>query len=378
MWRRRRQLARRDRRCAVRTATARSRRSSSRFDIDADSGYGRDGSLIPLPSCTVIGTSGADRDHRHDWQRRHLRPRRQRHDHRRRWSRLRSTAPTATTGSPAASAAICCSASRQRPARRRRRPDRIGGGAGNDRIEAGNGNDLASGGSGNDAVGGEAGPIGCAAAGNDRLNGGPGRDRLDGGAGTTSCVASPATTVCRRERTRPSRRWQRTRPACGRIRQRPPRGRATPAATAPTGVPEGAVWWRIAATAFARRDDQAALTGGRPSTVRALGSIADRARRGGSGALSPAIRSSGAEFLFKGSAFGVSTPVEGVDGRVPCGERSRTRSGPEGSSLKRSRSCVADQPGRSQRMAGTPEGPFSTIGARSILTSSADLQVRPA
>ena len=101
-----------------------------------------------------------------------------------------------------------------------------------------------------------------------------------------------------------------------------------------------------------------------PGSVR-LGSAVDRARRGGSGALSPAIRSSGAEFPSEGSAFGVSTPVEGVDGWVPCGERSRTRSGPEGSSLKRTRSCVADQPGRSRRVAGTPEGPFSTTGARS-------------
>jgi GNAT superfamily N-acetyltransferase len=50
----------------------------------------------------------------------------------------------------------------------------------------------------------------------------------------------------------------------------------------------------------------------------------------------------------RGSAFGASTPDRGVDGRVPRGERSRTRSDPGGSSLKRYRSCAADQPGRSR------------------------------
>src|SRR3712207_8335295 len=56
--------------------------------------------------------------------------------------------------------------------------------------------------------------------------------------------------------------------------------------------------------------------------------------------------------LFR--SFGVSTPDGGVDGRVPRGERSRTRSDPGGSSLKRYRSCAADKPGRSRRPAGTP------------------------
>src|SRR5919106_3675726 len=56
----------------------------------------------------------------------------------------------------------------------------------------------------------------------------------------------------------------------------------------------------------------------------------------------------------RGFAFGASTPDRGVDGRVPRGERSRTRSDPGGSSLKRYRSCAADQPGRSRRPAGTP------------------------
>src|ERR671914_2610753 len=55
----------------------------------------------------------------------------------------------------------------------------------------------------------------------------------------------------------------------------------------------------------------------------------------------------------RGFAFGASTPDRGVDGRVPRGERSRTRSDPGGSSLKRYRSCAADQPGRSRRPAGT-------------------------
>ena len=58
---------------------------------------------------------------------------------------------------------------------------------------------------------------------------------------------------------------------------------------------------------------------------------------------------------LRGFAFGASTPDRGVEGRVPRGERSRIRSDPGGSSLKRYRSCAADQPGRSRRSAGTPE-----------------------
>lgn len=156
-----------------------------RFDIDADSGNGRDGSLIPLELCTILGTSGPDRI-------------------------------TGTTGNDV----ICglggddaISGVGGRDAidgadgndrlsggvggdlllglRGNDRldgggdDDRIGGGADNDRIEAGNGTDVASGASGNDAVGGEAGNDTLRGlAGRDRINGGPGRDRLDGGAGS--------------------------------------------------------------------------------------------------------------------------------------------------------------------------------------------------
>ncbi|HYI79934.1 MAG TPA: calcium-binding protein [Thermoleophilaceae bacterium] len=156
----------------------------NRFDIDADSGGGRDGSLIPIAMCTILGTSGSDRI-------------------------------TGTSGNDV----ICglggddvISGVGGRDAidgadgndrlsggiggdlllglRGNDRldggtdADRIGGGADNDRIEAGNGGDIASGGSGNDAVGGEAGHDKLRGlAGNDRVNGGPGRDRLDGGAG---------------------------------------------------------------------------------------------------------------------------------------------------------------------------------------------------
>src|SRR4051794_8266692 len=66
-----------------------------------------------------------------------------------------------------------------------------------------------------------------------------------------------------------------------------------------------------------------------------LGSPADRARRGGSGALSPAIHSSGAEYPSEGRGLRGQYVVDGVDGQVPRNARPRTRSGPEGSSLKR-------------------------------------------
>jgi Ca2+-binding RTX toxin-like protein len=157
----------------------------NRFDIDADSGRGRDGSLIPLELCTILGTSGPDR----------------------------------ITGTPG-NDVICGLGGNDTISGVGLRDaidgadgndrlsggiggdlllglrgndrldgggdgDRIGGGAGNDRIEAGNGTDVASGASGNDAVGGEAGNDELRGlAGNDRINGGPGDDRLDGGAGT--------------------------------------------------------------------------------------------------------------------------------------------------------------------------------------------------
>ena len=69
--------------------------------------------------------------------------------------------------------------------------------------------------------------------------------------------------------------------------------------------------------------------------VRRLGSPTDRARRGGSGALSPAIRSSGAECPSEGRGLRGQYAADGVDGQVPRNARPRTRSGPEGSSLKR-------------------------------------------
>src|SRR5918992_5545151 len=90
----------------------------------------------------------------------------------------------------------------------------------------------------------------------------------------------------------------------------------------------------------------------------ALAFVVDRARRGGSGALHPQSALAGLNSRPSGLVFGASTPDRGVDGRVPRGERSRTRSDPGGSSLKRIRSCVADQPGRSRRSAGTPEARF--------------------
>src|SRR3954447_20694988 len=79
-----------------------------------------------------------------------------------------------------------------------------------------------------------------------------------------------------------------------------------------------------------------------------------RARRGGSGALHPQSALAGLNSRSRGLALGVSTPVEGVDGQVPCVGRLRTRSDPGGSSLKQSRSSATGEPGRSPRPAGTP------------------------
>jgi Ca2+-binding RTX toxin-like protein len=156
----------------------------SRFNINADSGNGRDGSLIPLELCTIVGTSGPDR--------------------------INGTAGNDVICGLGGDDTITSSGGRDAidgadgndrlsggigddlllGLRGNDRldgggdDDRIGGGAGNDRIEAGNGADTASGGSGNDAVGGEAGNDTLGGmAGNDRINGGPGNDRLGGGAG---------------------------------------------------------------------------------------------------------------------------------------------------------------------------------------------------
>ena len=72
-----------------------------------------------------------------------------------------------------------------------------------------------------------------------------------------------------------------------------------------------------------------------PGSQPPLGSPADRARRGGSGALSPAIRSSGAERPSEGRGLRGQYVADGADGQVPRNARPRTRSDPEGSSLKR-------------------------------------------
>jgi Ca2+-binding RTX toxin-like protein len=155
-----------------------------RFDIDADTGSERDGSLIPLELCTIVGTSGADV--------------------------IRGTTGNdvicglggndTITGGGGRDAIDGANGNDRLSGGIERDlllglagndrldggadADRIGGGADNDRIEAGNGSDIASGGSGNDAVGGEAGHDKLRGlAGNDRINGGPGRDRLDGGSG---------------------------------------------------------------------------------------------------------------------------------------------------------------------------------------------------
>ena len=97
------------------------------------------------------------------------------------------------------------------------------------------------------------------------------------------------------------------------------------------------------------------VRGGSSAVARLWASVADRAEAGGSGALSPAIRSSGLNSRTRG--FGSRGQYAGQRRRWPGprGERSRTRSNPGGSSLKRYRSCAADQPGRSRRSAGTPE-----------------------
>jgi RTX calcium-binding nonapeptide repeat (4 copies) len=154
------------------------------LDIDAESGNGRDGSLIPVERCTILGTSGPDR--------------------------IIGTAGNDVICGLGGDDVITSAGGRDAidgadgndrlaggidgdlllGLRGNDRldgggdADRIGGGAGNDRIEAGNGNDVASGASGNDSVGGEAGSDRLRGlAGRDRVNGGPGRDRLDGGAG---------------------------------------------------------------------------------------------------------------------------------------------------------------------------------------------------
>ena len=99
--------------------------------------------------------------------------------------------------------------------------------------------------------------------------------------------------------------------------------------------------------------------------------MVDRARRGGSGALYPQSALAGLNSLPRGTAPG-QRAADGVDGRVPRDVGPRTRSGPEGSSLKRSPAGAAGSPGRSRRrrtaLGGRPRrrvhGPFSRSAPR--------------
>src|SRR5829696_10494028 len=92
----------------------------------------------------------------------------------------------------------------------------------------------------------------------------------------------------------------------------------------------------------------------------------DRARRGGSGALNPQSALAGLNSLSRGSGPRGQRAANGVDGRVPRGAGSRTRSGPEGSSLKRSPAGVAGSPAPELAAANALGEPASTEGARSV------------
>lgn len=105
----------------------------NRFDLDADTGTGRDGSLIPMALCTIVGTSGPDRIN-------------------------------GTAGND-----VICGLGGD---------DEITGAGRRDAIDGADGHDRLSGGIGSDLLLGLRG-----LAGKDRINGGPGDDRLDGGAG---------------------------------------------------------------------------------------------------------------------------------------------------------------------------------------------------
>ncbi len=82
----------------------------------------------------------------------------------------------------------------------------------------------------------------------------------------------------------------------------------------------------------------------------AIGSTADRARRGGSGALYPQSALAGLNSPPRGSAP-VAPPSGASMVRVPRGVGLRIRSGPEGSSLKRSPAGAAGAPGPEPRAA---------------------------
>ena len=92
----------------------------------------------------------------------------------------------------------------------------------------------------------------------------------------------------------------------------------------------------------------------------------DRARRGISGALSPAIRSSGAESRPEGLAFGVSTPQAALTARSCATWAREPGQVRKEAALSGSRGCrrpAWPEPSA----AGTPGGLVSTTGARSII-----------
>jgi hypothetical protein len=144
----------------------------SGLSINADAGTGPGGSLVPLATCTIVGTPGADRI-------------------------------LGTKGND-----VICGLGGNDTIEGAGGRDVIDGANGNDRISGGagadlllglRGNDRDNGGSGNDRLGGGlgrdrlAGGAGrdrvSARGGNDRLDGGRGRDRLAGGAGRDRIAA---------------------------------------------------------------------------------------------------------------------------------------------------------------------------------------------
>ena len=85
-----------------------------------------------------------------------------------------------------------------------------------------------------------------------------------------------------------------------------------------------------------------------------LSSLGDRARRGASGALYPQSATAGLNPRPRGRCEVHGLEQSGNDGEVPFGARPRTRSDPEGSSLKRSRVRAVGQPRRSKRLGADP------------------------
>ena len=86
------------------------------------------------------------------------------------------------------------------------------------------------------------------------------------------------------------------------------------------GVSEdGHGWFRTSDLSRVKPASPAELRALSANTITALAHSADRARRGGSGALSLAIRSSEAESPFEGRGLGVSSPRVALMARVPRG-----------------------------------------------------------